>query len=227
LAGRLVPVENKNGNFGNYNNDVAYNNIMNKFSYGNAAAKGVYYDEENRRHLNTLRAAHAQLALSLIEAGKKDSARNILEHFDQNVLESNFPYGMTSNRGNQHNRISMSFLLAAYQSGDTILAKKVSASLKKDLEQQLRYYRSLGENLPDEQLAINAQMLLQGKGGNLSERQANFAQDILSSFQMLMQANEWEKQFGPAGTIPGMERNPAIINQSIPPKDNTKPPKDK
>jgi hypothetical protein len=227
LAGRLVPVENRNGNFGNYNNDVAYNNIMNKFSYGNAAAKGVYYDEENRRHLNTLRAAHAQLALSLIEAGKKDSARNILEHFDQNVLESNFPYGMTSNRGNQHNRISMSFLLAAYQSGDTILAKKVSASLKKDLEQQLRYYRSLGENLPDEQLAINAQMLLQGKGGNLSERQANFAQDILSSFQMLMQANEWEKQFGPAGTLPGMERNPAIINQSIPPKANTKPPKDK
>ena len=30
------------------------------------------------------------LALSLIDAGKKDSARKLLEHFDQNVLESNF-----------------------------------------------------------------------------------------------------------------------------------------
>jgi hypothetical protein len=58
-----------------YNNDVAYRNMMTKFAYGNAITPGVYYDEENRRHLNTLRAAHAQLALSLIDAGKKDSAR--------------------------------------------------------------------------------------------------------------------------------------------------------
>src|SRR6185312_11076211 len=135
LAGVLVPVESKNTNWGFYDNDVAYKNMMTKFAYGNAITPGVYYDEENRRHLNTLRAAHAQLALSIIDAGKKDSARNILEHFDQNVYEPNFPYGMTSNRGNQQNRISMSFLLACYESGDLTLAKKVAASVKKDLNQ--------------------------------------------------------------------------------------------
>ena len=196
LAGRLVPVAGKSSNGDFYNNEVAYTNMMTKFQYGNAITPGVYYDEENRRHLNTLRAAHAQLAMSLIEAGKKDSARNLLEHFDHNVLESNFPYGMTSNRGNQHNRISMSFLLACYQSGDLTLAKKVSASLKKDMQQQLRYYSSLGESMPNEQLAINAQMAMQGKGGNLSDRQAGFAQDILSSYQMLLNLDDWEKQYG-------------------------------
>jgi len=199
LAGRLVPVESKNANFGFYNNTVAYNNIMNKFSYGNAITPGVYYDEENRRHLNTLRAAHAQLALSLIAEGKKDSAKNILEHFDKNVYEPNFPYGMTSNRGNQHDRISMSFLLASYQSGDLTLARKVAASVKKDLNQQMRYYASLGEPMSNEQLAINAQMALQGKGGNLSDRQGGaIAQDILSTFQMLLQLDDWDKQFGHA-----------------------------
>ncbi|HEY6901899.1 MAG TPA: DUF2723 domain-containing protein, partial [Puia sp.] len=198
LAGRLVPVEAKNANYGNYNNEVAYKNMMTRFGFGNANKPGVYYDEENRRHLNTLRAAHAQLALSLLDAGKKDSARNLLEHFDQNVLESNFPYGMTSNRGNQHNRISMSFLLAAYETGDQPLAKKVSASLKKDLTQQMRYYNSLGENMTNEQLAINAQMAQQGKGGNLSTRQSYFTNDILTSYQMLLQLDDWEKQFGPA-----------------------------
>lgn len=199
LAGRLVPVESKNSSFGFYNNTVAYNNIMNKFSYGNAITPGVYYDEENRRHLNTLRAAHAQLALSLIAEGKKDSAKNILEHFDKNVYEPNFPYGMTANRGNQHDRISMSFLLASYQSGDLPLAQKVAASLKKDLNQQMRYYASLGEPMSNEQLAINAQMALQGKGGNLSDRQGgSIAQDILSSFQMLLQLDDWDKQFGHA-----------------------------
>ncbi|HLZ86078.1 MAG TPA: DUF2723 domain-containing protein, partial [Puia sp.] len=199
LAGRLVPVESKNTNFGFYNNTVAYNNMMTKFGYGNAADPGVYYDEENRRHLNTLRAAHAQLALSLIEAGQKDSARNLLEHFDKNVYEPNFPYGMTSNRGNQHDRISATFLAACYQSGDLALAQKVAASLKKDLNQQMRYYASLGENMTNEQLAINAQMALQGKGGNLSERQGgSIAQDILSTYQMLLQLEDWDRQYGHA-----------------------------
>ncbi|HXB93863.1 MAG TPA: hypothetical protein VNU70_01855, partial [Puia sp.] len=204
LAGRLVPVESKSANYGFYNNDVAYTNMMNKFSFGNAITPGVYYDEENRRHLNTLRAAHAQLALSLIESGKKDSARNLLEHFDKNVYEPNFPYGMTSNRGNQQDRISMSFLLACYQSGDFTLAKKVSASLKKDLSQQMRYYNSLGETMSNEQLAINAQMAKQNKGGNLSDKQAEFVDDILSSYQLLLQIDDWEKQFGkpPAVTQP-------------------------
>jgi len=198
LAGRLVPVEGKRTNYGFYNTPVAYKNMMNKFSFGNASIPGVYYDEENRRHLNTLRAAHAQLALTLIDEGKKDSAKNLLEHFDKNVYEPNFPYGMTSNRGNQHDRISMSFLLACYESGDLQLAQKVAASLKKDLNQQMRYYVSLGEPMSNEQLAIQANMAMQGKGGNLSERQAQQLgpQDIVSSFQLLMQLEEWDKQFG-------------------------------
>jgi len=206
LAGVLVPVESKNANFGFYDNNVAYKNMMTKFAYGNAITPGVYYDEENRRHLNTIRAAHAQLALSLIDAGKKDSARNILEHFDQNVYEPNFPYGMTTNRGNQQDRISMSFLLACYESGDLTLAKKVAASVKKDLNQQMRYYASLGENMPNEQLAINAQMALQNKGGNLSEKQGAYANDIMSSFQLLMQLDEWEKQFGGAPKPPQVQQ---------------------
>ncbi len=225
LAGRLVPVETRNANYGSYNNSVAYNTMMTKFAYGNAGTEGVYYDEENRRHLNTLRAAHAQLALSLIDAGKKDSARNILEHFDQNVLESNFPYGMTSNRGNQHDRISMSFLLAAYQCGDIPLAKKVAASVKKDLQQQMRYYNSLGEHMPDEQLAMNANMAKQGKGGNLSDKQGEFVEDILSSYQMLLNLDEWDKQWG-KGQATQTETNPVLdSNQPPPAAGGEKPPK--
>jgi hypothetical protein len=204
LAGTLVPIEAPGNSYGTYNNEVAYRNMMTKFEYGNAITPGVYYDEENRRHLNTLRAAHAQLALSLIDAGKKDSARNLLEHFDQNVLESNFPYGMTSNRGNQHDKISLGFLRACYESGDLTLAAKVAASLKKDLTQQLRYYNSLGESQPNEQLAVNAQMAAQGKGGNLSDRQIPYTQDILSSFQMLQQIDEWYKQFAAPPAKVGM-----------------------
>ena len=48
----------------------------------------------------------------------------------------------------------MSFLLACYRSNDLKLAAKVAASIRKDLEQQLRYYNSLGESQPNDQLNI-------------------------------------------------------------------------
>ncbi|HEX9513429.1 MAG TPA: DUF2723 domain-containing protein, partial [Puia sp.] len=201
LAYQLTPVEN-----GNVDNETAYKTIMEKFAYGNADKPGVYYDEENRRHLNSIKYAHAQVALSLATAGQKDSARKLLEHYDKNVLESNFPYGMTSNQNNLHDYFSFRFLEACYVSEDWALAKKVNASVKKDLAQQMRYYKSLGDNMTDEQLAINAQMLLQGKGGNLSDMQAKFAQDILSSYQMLMQMGDWEKQYSKGAPVPGVQQ---------------------
>jgi len=200
LAGQLVPVEPKDP-YGSYNDDLAYNNMMTKFGYGNADIPGVYYDEENRRHLNTLRAAHAQLALSLIDEGKLDSARNLLEHFDSQVLESNFPYGMTS-RDNEQDRISMSFLRACYRSNDLKLAAKVAASIRNDVEQQLRYYNSLGESQPNDQLGINAQLYKQGKGGNLAEQQQYFVDDILSSYQVLQEIGQMARQYGKAPSSP-------------------------
>jgi len=190
LAYRLVPVEDDK-----IDNDVSLNLVLDKFSYGNASKKNIYYDEENRRRLNIIRLAYAQLAISLSQSGRKDLAMKVLERFDQQFKETSFPYGMTSNRGNQHDAITTQFLSACYLSGDVALAKKVSASLKKDAKEQMEYYKSLGEgNLNDEQLANAAYQVLQGKGNGLSDSQVPFASDIVSSFQILRQADEWEKQ---------------------------------
>jgi hypothetical protein len=203
LAYQLVPVENPNSaNADAVDNDASYQTIMEKFAFGNASTPGVYYDEENRRHLNSIKLAVAQTAQSLAEAGRKDSARKLLEHYDQNVLQSNMPYGMTSNRGNMHNVFSIHFLSACYAAEDWNLAKKVDASLKKDLEQQMGYYLSLGDNMTDEKLAMNAQNLLQSKTSDLNDRQAYFARDILSTFQLLYQIKEWEKQYAKGAPAP-------------------------
>ena len=193
LSYQLVPLDKGGAN--GVNNDAAYDVIMKKFAYGSAEKPGVYYDEENRRHLNSIRMAHSQLAFSLVDAGKKDSAKTILDHFDKSVIESNFPYGMTSNRGNQQDAISTDFLQACFISGNLTLAKKVEASLKKDLQQQMRYYKSLGDETNDDQLATNAYMVLQGKGGTLSDRQMNFTQDIFTTYRMLLQIDQMEKQY--------------------------------
>ncbi len=38
-------------------------------------------------------------------------------------------------------------------------------------------------------------MLLQGKGGTLSDRQMQFTQDIFTTYRMLMQIDQMDKQF--------------------------------
>lgn len=211
LSYRLVPAVNPANPQSQIQRDISYKNIMEKFSYGNADKPGVFFDEENRRHINSIRAAHAFLGISLADAGQKDSARKILQRYDKMVLDTNVPYGMTSNRGNQHNRISMSFLIAAYQSGDEALAKKVSASVKSDLEQQMKYYRSLGEDaLPNDQLGMSAYQYLTNKPANLTPRQEIFAQDIFSTYQMLGQIEDWEKQFKTGAATGSPETNPTL-----------------
>lgn len=137
LSYRLVPVQDSR-----VNTDWMKERAMNVFKAGNADLKGVYFDEENRRHLNTIRSTYAELAIDLASKGRKAEAVQVLEKIDKMMDEENFPYGMTS-RGNMHNRNSLMFLEACYLADAKELIKKVTASVKKDLQQQVKYYNTL------------------------------------------------------------------------------------
>ena len=146
MAYELVPFKVENP----VNTEAAYNTMMTKFAFGNAKNPNVYFDEENRRHLNSLRMAVAQVAFSLIVEGKQDKAKKLLRKLDSETNEKSFPYGMTSNRGgNQDNRIASEVLRACYAAGDFELAKKIAKSISTDVNQQLSYYNSLGPKMSD------------------------------------------------------------------------------
>ncbi|MEJ7831250.1 MAG: DUF2723 domain-containing protein, partial [Segetibacter sp.] len=140
LSYRLVPVMNQQ-----VNTDWMADKLMNKFAFGNANVPGVYFDEENRRHLNTIRTAYAELAFDLSAKGRKEDARNALNKADKMMLQENMPYGHIS-RGNMHNRNSIAFLEACYRSDAKDLAAKVSKSVRTDLQQQIKFYNSLSGN---------------------------------------------------------------------------------
>jgi hypothetical protein len=140
LTYRLVPVA---GN--QFNTDWMLDKLMTRFASGNANVPNVYFDEENRRHLNSIRTAYAELAFDLSNKGRKEEARRVLEKGDKLMLQENMPYGHIS-RGNMHNRVSISFLEACYRSDDKTLAAKVLNSVKNDLQQQIKYYNSLSES---------------------------------------------------------------------------------
>ncbi len=143
LSYRLVPVAGQQ-----YNTDWMVDKLMNKFRSGNADKPNVYFDEENRRHLNTIRTAYAELAMDLAAKGRKEDAQKVLEKEDKMMMQENMPYGMIS-RGNMHNRNSISFLEACYRADDKTLATKVLASVRKDLQQQVKFYNVLSGNKAD------------------------------------------------------------------------------
>lgn len=189
LAYQLVPVENSP-----VDTDAAFKNIMQKFSFGKNQHNNVYFDEENRRHLNSMRYAIAQVAMALAIEGKKDSAQQVLRKMDGVTNEQNFPYGMTSNRGNQHDYFSYIFLQACYASGEFKLAKKISTAIIKDLKQQLTYYRSLGDAMSEEQFLQNADAAYQGKLSAFNNKQMSFVQDILTCYQLESAILKLEKE---------------------------------
>lgn len=142
LTFRLVPVANSK-----LNADWAIDKMINKFTFGNIENKNVYYDEENRRHLNTIRLAYAEAASDLVEMGRKADAVKLLEFCDKHMDSGNnsFGYGMVS-RYQQHNFVALQFLEACYRSGATSIRQKIFNAIKKDLDQQMIYYSKLSDS---------------------------------------------------------------------------------
>ena len=103
--------------------------------------------------MNSIRSAYAELAIDLASSGRKEEAQKVLEKVDGMMSQENFPYGMVS-RGNMHNRNSLMFLEACYMAGAKALVEKVTGSVGKDLQQQVKYYNTLtgmkADNMEDE-----------------------------------------------------------------------------
>lgn len=130
------------------NDEVIFKNLTEKFEFGGANKKGVYFDEENRRHLLNIRSLYAEAAGNLADAGEKEKAQKLLEKVEAGIDPENLLYGMVS-RYSSHNQTSLLYLEACYKAGKLDLAEKVKAGLKKDLEQQKNYYAYLAANKPD------------------------------------------------------------------------------
>ena len=218
LSNRLVPVEN-----GEVNKSWVADKMLNKFVFGNADKPGVYFDEENRRHLNSIRNAYATAAGNLADNNRKEEAKKMLQKCDKYMLEDNFGYGMVS-RYQQHNYYSMQFLLACYKAGDTALADKVNRSVKKDLQQQMAYYAALGDMTPQEfeqSLVKSSQFKYQMERdnyvANLTNKLRPLIDDAESGFRILKQMEAMEKEFkNPATRLNANEAPKAINNNPTP-----------
>jgi hypothetical protein len=162
LTYRLLPVKNKfpqqnwmidqalggRSSIGDNNSNVMFQNLMNKFKTGGANKPGVYFDEENRRHLLSIRSVYGEAAGNLADEGRKEDGVKLLEKAEALMSPANLPYAMVS-RYNSHNQTALLYLEAAYKAGNMQLADKLKGAIRKDLTDQKKYYDYLKNERED------------------------------------------------------------------------------
>lgn len=203
LTYRLVPVRSDKDNSsilstGNVNVDFMYDNLKNKFLFGGAQIAGTYFDEPNRRMLIGIRNAYAKLGMALAEENKTDSALQILNYSDKNLLQQNFPYALTS-PGNMHNISSLQTVLAYYLAGDSTKGDEIANAIIADCQQQLSYYQALPASM------VNGSSL---------------QQDAQSASMIIGQLQTWQKMYGAGKGKASPLELPGQID-TIPPGDTT------
>jgi hypothetical protein len=95
LAYRLVPIRTEKKSDivpGRTNTKVMYENVMNKFVWGNMNDERVYLDENNMRMTTNFRINFGRLAEDLLIEGRRDSAIKVLDKCVEVTPDKTIPY---------------------------------------------------------------------------------------------------------------------------------------
>ncbi len=135
LAYRLVPIskKSKDGQTGEVNTVAMYENMVNKFSWGNMHMPEVYHGTETERMSLNYRSMYARLANALIAEGKKEEAKNALDKCMAAI---------------PHESILLNFSAAGiaeayYKLGEFEKANDISLKLMDVYSQEIEYYTTL------------------------------------------------------------------------------------
>ena len=98
LAWRITPYTFENNQVQNTvcDSEKMYDNMMNKYHYGNLKQPGLYIDETVMRMCWTHRRWFAEMILTLIHEGKMDKAKKALAKCEEEIPEYNVPYDANS-----------------------------------------------------------------------------------------------------------------------------------
>ena len=94
LAYQIVPLEQ--GGTSTCDIDKTYDNMMNKFVWGNIQDPTIYLDENNRRMCRTQRMMFVTLIDELLAIDDKERALKATEYCDKTIPSANVPYDYTA-----------------------------------------------------------------------------------------------------------------------------------
>jgi len=139
LAYRLTPIYHTDFDRDNMSGGVAselmYDNVMNKFQWGNIDTKDIYLDENNRRMVTNLRMQMNNLAEQFIIENKMDRAAAVLNKSLTALPEKNAPYDQP--------QIMWQTAELLFKAGDLQAGTKLAERVFELNNQMLDYYESL------------------------------------------------------------------------------------
>ncbi len=140
LAYRLLPVAavSTDGQIGDVNTPAMYDNLMNKFKWGNLGKPGVYLDENNMRMFMNFRSIFGRLTEALIREGKLDSAKRVLDKCIEVMPDAAAKYDF----------FSVPIAEGYYKVGEVAKANAIAEKLTRYSGDELAYYFSF----PDQDL---------------------------------------------------------------------------
>jgi tetratricopeptide (TPR) repeat protein len=140
LAYRLLPVTavSTDGQLGDVNTAVMYDNLMNKFKWGNLGKPGVYLDENNSRMFMNFRSIFGRLTEALIREGKLDSAKRVLDRCIEVMPDAAAKYDF----------FAVPIAEGYYKVGEVAKANAIAEKLTRYSGDELAYYFSF----PDQDL---------------------------------------------------------------------------
>ncbi|RYD56376.1 MAG: DUF2723 domain-containing protein [Sphingobacteriales bacterium] len=121
---------------GSVNLAKSYDLFMNKFQWGGAERKDVYYDEKNRIMFAAYRINAARIATELSAKGQAKEAQAILDKVMEKISEASYYYDATA----------YYMAMAYYQIGAKDKARELSKKLIRNAEDDINYAMGLSEN---------------------------------------------------------------------------------
>jgi len=139
LAYRLMPFKPVKSNNpyaqGSIDKDLMYDNMMNKFAWGNMDSEELYMDENNLRMTTNLRLQFANLAEEFLKAGDNATAEEIVDKAMAVMPEKNVPY----------NRIVTPLIEVYYNAGAKDKGAAIAERLFNLQQEELEYFISLDD----------------------------------------------------------------------------------
>jgi tetratricopeptide (TPR) repeat protein len=143
LAYRLVPIYTKQGSiygsYGRVNTDILYDNIMHKFRYDGLNDPNIYFDEHHMRSIRNYRSNFVRLANALLDEGKNEKAKKVLDKCMETLPEYNVPYDY----------FMIPIAEGYYRMGETDKANEIIKRLIEIFDHDLAYYFNNSENSSD------------------------------------------------------------------------------
>ena len=132
LAYKLVPIKTKNKSafeLGRIDTELMYDVVM-SWEWGNSGSDKIYHDPQTRTQGLSFRSNLARLTEKLIEEGKIDKAKDIIDLAMTNMPIEHFGFYT----------FVEPFMDSYYKVGETERAREVFAKLKKIYQERLIYY---------------------------------------------------------------------------------------